>query len=476
MSFVQLKDNNYKGAYLKNTVREITSDYEKVYKDIAQIANTPLSEIIANNNSLLIFPFDLESSKDKIGELPILQIRKNESDISESKLYTNNLMGFIGIGETQISISSRFCKNTGKDFFLQYMLSKVFNLNLFDLNFSIGKNGYFDLLYLMFPVLLKNAGKKGIYREYKSFKKNDSKVKGIIDIKRYINHNIPFDGNISYNVREYTYDNYVTQLIRHTIEYIKSKSFGIKALSLDSEITRIVNQICLYTPSYSKNERQKIINKNLKHITHPYYKEYLPLQKLCLQILRNDKIFYQEDKQRIYGILFDGAWLWEEFLFTVLAKYNKSILHPRNKIGTDGIHLFSNSRTNYYPDFRLPKKNNKHESDIILDAKYKDLHKDDSDDDFSDVRIPFQREDKFQMISYMHVQNANRGIFLYPYKYMKVSDNEKPQLIFSKKMHLNGLRGDIYSIGFPIIQSAKNLSEYSKKMDKVVNTFNFEKK
>lgn len=476
MSFVQLKDNNYNGVSFKNAVRD-KPDYARIYNDLSQIANTPLGEIIQNNKNLLIFPFDLESSKDKIGESPIIQIKKNDSNIVESKIYTNNLMGFIGTGETQISISSRFCKNScGKDFFLQYMLSKVFNLNIFDLNFSIGKEGYFDLLYFMFPVLLKNAGKKGIYREYKSFNRNDSKVKGSIDIKRFINHNMPFDGNISYNVREYTYDNNVTQLIRHTIEFIKSKAFGLKVLSLDYEVSKIVNQICLYTPSYSKNERQKIINKNLKLITHPYYKEYLPLQKLCLQILRNDKICYQEDENNIYGILFDGAWLWEEYLDTVLSTYNKRIIHPRNRIGTDGIHLFSNSGTNYYPDFRLPKKDNKNESDIILDAKYKDLLKDAYDEDFSDVRISFQREDKFQMISYIHVQNAKHGIFLYPYKYRKESDTQKPHLIYSKKMYLNGFGGDIYSIGFPIIQSAKTLYEYSKKMDEVVNTFSFYKK
>lgn len=474
MSFVQLKDNNYEGIFLKNAIKDTTSDYESTFNDLSRIANTPLNEVILNNKNLLIFPDDLQESKDKIGEQPIMQLRNNTKNISESKICTNNLMGFIGTGKTQISISSRFCKGASKDFFLHYMLSKVFNINLFDLNFSIGLSGYFDLLYLMFPVLLKTAGKKGIYREYRAYKRNDPKVRGVIDIKQYIKHNIPFDGNISYNIREYTYDNNVTQLIRHTIELIKNKSLGTKILALDFETTRIINQIYLYTPTYSKNERQKVINKNLKFITHPYYKEYLPLQKLCLQILRNDKICYQKDETNIYGILFDGAWLWEEFMATVLSNYNKNIIHPRNKLGTNGIHLFSNSGTNYYPDFRLPKKDKKQESDIILDAKYKDLLRYSYDEDFSDVRISFQREDKFQMISYMHVQNATLGIFLYPYKYHNKDENEIPHIIYSKKMHLNGFGGEVYSIGFPIIQGAKNMSDYSKQMDKVISTFKFD--
>lgn len=480
MNFVQLKDNDYEGIPFRNAIKkENVETFENIYNTLSPIANNSLNEVISNNKNLLVFPYDLNAAKDKIGESPIIRIQKEELDISKSKIYTNNLMGFIGIGNTQISITSRFCADDGKDFFLHYMLGKVFDINLFELNFSTKVAGYFDLLYLMFPVLFKKAGKQGIYKEYKSYKRNDSKVKGSIDIKRYINRNIPFNGNIAYNVREYSSDNNVTQLIRHTIEYIKNKAFGTKVLSLDYEMSAIVNQICLYTPSYSKNDRQKIINKNLKLIAHPYYKEYIPLQRLCLQILRNDKICYQEDKNKIYGILFDGAWLWEEFLATVLTNYDKSIIHPRNKIGTDGIRLFANGRTNYYPDFRLPTKENKNESDIILDAKYKNLLKKDVDGDFPDAKICLPREDKFQMISYLHVQKASKGIFLYPFRYQNIEDdndnNKKSQFAFSKSMMLNGFAGEIYSIGFPIIQTAKDLAEYSKHMDEIVGKFSLTK-
>ena len=42
-----------------------------------------------------------------------------------------------------------------------------------------------------------------------------------------------------------------------------------------------------------------------------------------------EKIKYDLSANKMYGILFDGAWLWEEYLATVLKK--KGFEHPRNK-------------------------------------------------------------------------------------------------------------------------------------------------
>ena len=38
---------------------------------------------------------------------------------------------------------------------------------------------------------------------------------------------------------------------------------------------------------------------------------------------------YGRDDDEIYGVLFDGAWLWEEYLNTFLADIGFE--HPRNK-------------------------------------------------------------------------------------------------------------------------------------------------
>jgi len=38
-------------------------------------------------------------------------------------------------------------------------------------------------------------------------------------------------------------------------------------------------------------------------------------------ILRHDGLKYEGDNGNVYGILFDGAWLWEEYLNTLLCKH-----------------------------------------------------------------------------------------------------------------------------------------------------------
>lgn len=135
---------------------------------------------------------------------------------------------------------------------------------------------------------------------------------------------------MAYSTREYTYDNDMTELIRHTIEFMKSKRYGQSVLGLDQETIDNVKSIISLTPSYNKNERGAIIGKNLRHKSHPYYTEYQPLQCLCLQILRMEEVKYGETDEEICGILFDGTWLWEEYLNTILQKNVSDIQRTRN--------------------------------------------------------------------------------------------------------------------------------------------------
>ena len=72
--------------------------------------------------------------------------------------------------------------------------------------------------------------RKGLFKTYICKKYNDGNVRGSIDVARHIKNNTPFIGNIAYSKREYSYDNYLIELVRHTIEYIKGKNCGRKLL------------------------------------------------------------------------------------------------------------------------------------------------------------------------------------------------------------------------------------------------------
>lgn len=421
-SVVYLKDNN---CGVSNLLKEETQ-----YDDISHIANKTIEEVIEENPNLLIFPQSLGINKDKIEELEILHLTGSKDNLKDCKIKTGNLMGFIGYGDTQISITSRFAKNndTKDDFFLHYLLQKVLCLNIFDLKYSAATFGEFDLLLYMFPALLKKACVQGLVRRYKTFHNNDSNIKGVVDVTRHIQNNIPFNGQIAYKNRDYTTDNSITELIRHTIELIKTKPNGNFVLTADYEMIECVRLIQENTPSYSKNDLSKVVAQNLNQFVHPFYTEYIPLQKLCLQILRFEKMNYAQNNNEAYGVIFDGAWLWEEFLATVLTGKGLDFTHPGNKTRTDGIQVYKGNPC--YPDFYRGKQTTPEnmEGNFVLDAKYKHLDVIRNNDILDGS---FSRDDLHQLITYMHILPSRSGALIYPFD--KVFSGDTTGLYFVER-------------------------------------------
>ena len=454
-----------------------------VYEDLQLVANKSLKDL-CKNQSLLVFPHCLGEHDDGIEEQFIVQFegsaKFNDEDkivsCDDVKIKTGNLMGFIGFSGkgchgTKLEIRSRFSENAdnnkaeknNQDFFLHYMLEKVFKINLFNLNYSYNNSSSFDLIYLIFPYFLKRALKQGLFKTYKTFERNDSAVKGAINVSRHIRQNVPFGGRVAYRSREYTFDNHIMQLIRHTIEYIKTKPSGKSILTQDPDTQKAVLQINEVTnETYSLQKRSKVIFENLKPLNHPYYLDYNYLQKLCLMILNNANSQYSTSSSPIYGILFDGAWLWEEYLWTILKDAGlggKNFVHPTNKDRKGGIRLFDNSvdpedssvRNCYrriYPDFYCENLAEDSTDGIILDAKYKQLDK------------GLVRDDLYQIISYMHTMKIPTGGFVYPVASTTLSNRE------SDSYHLANNTGVIKSFGFVIPECETDYAAFQQEMRK----------
>lgn len=385
---INLTDNNVERRNAMSFQRE----------DIAAlfpIADKTVAELCRENENLLVFPYSLEANDDKIGESAVFSIL-NTDDPKKVRIATGNIMGFIGVKNLKIKIKSRFDKGRD-DYMLHYLLQRVLSFNLFDLNHNNEQEDVFDFIMFLFPYLLKAALRQGLYREYRTFKHNDANVKGSIDVGRHIARNIPFVGNIAYSTREYNQDNSMTQLIRHTIEFMKTKKYGRSVLNIDHETTENVKCIVEHTPLYDRNERSSIISKNLRATAHPYYTEYRHLQTLCLQILRMEEVKYGESDDEICGILFDGAWLWEEYVNTILQKLG--FRHPQNKLRKDGIYIFDDHSGRRYPDF--------YNDNMVLDAKYK---RQGGYDKVSQV----DKDDLHQVITYMTALHIERGGFVVP--------------------------------------------------------------
>lgn len=432
---INLTDNNLKPSSAEAYQR----------KDVAAlfpIADKTIAELCRENENLLIFPFSIDQADDRIGESSVMSIL-NTDDPEKVTISTGNVMGFIGVGDLQVKIKSRFDQGRD-DFLLHYMLQKVLSFNLFDLSHNNDYEDVFDFIMFMFPFFLKSALRQGLYREYQNYKHNDANIKGPIDIGRHIARNVPFMGNVAYSTREYSQDNNMTELIRHTIEFMKTKRYGQSVLNIDSETAQNVQTIVEHTPLYNKNDRRNIVSKNLRMKIHPYYTEYRPLQSLCLQILRMDEVKYGESDDEVCGILFDGAWLWEEYVNTILR--DVGFTHPENKLHKGRIYLFEDGGVRY-PDF--------YKDDFVLDAKYKRLG---SYDKVSKV----DRDDVHQIIAYMKALHVQRGGFIAPLE-------QRQEKVPSS--HLKDSDATMSIFGIEICKEAMSYPEFCEKMKVMEQAF-----
>jgi len=348
------------------------------------IANKTIKELLSVNDNLLVHS---NSVKDKIEDKTIFNLHSNHS------LHTSNLVGFIGVNNVRVNIGSRFSEENGNQYFIQYMLQKVYKLNLFDFNTTYGQaNMWEHLLYFIFPIFLNKAYHQGLFKAYQKRFYNDSNVKGHIDIATHIKLNRPFKGNIAYNNKELSFNNPVINLIRHTIEHISCKNGFSQVLISNNDTIAAVKAVKSVTPDYHIRDRHQLILKNYKRVTHPFFTEYEPLRKLCIQILTNEGLSYHNTPNKVYGLLIDASWLWEEYLNTIL--HDLGFSHPDNRTRTGRLHLFTDSQE-LYPDFYCTDRS------LVIDAKYKHFQFDNKDD-------------IYQLITYMYRLQAQQGILMYP--------------------------------------------------------------
>lgn len=403
--------------------------------DLSAIANRSLIDLQLENPDLLVFPQTLGQYHDDVEKSHIFSL-------DEEQITTYNLMGFVGRNSSQLTISSRFAIDDNNDYFLHYMLQKVFSINLLKFDQTPNKENIWDFLLYLFPYYLKKAYSQGIYKAYRKEEYNDSNVRGAIEVKRHILKNIPFTGKITYTTREHSYNNYLTQLVRHTIEQIKTHSFGSGVLTSDSEVRDIVNKFIFVTnKTYNNNSRQKIISANLKPVSHPYFTEYSALQKICLKILRHEKVTFGKEKDKVYGLLFDGAWLWEEYLNTILKE---NFVHPENKTGKYRQLLFDNFQP-IYPDFI-----SKEEPKSVGDAKYIPLDRQHAYSENSEKAISIY----YKTIAYMYRFSSNNGFLIFP----------KQENSFFDTYRIKETDGILKKIGLAIPQTSENFNDFMNSM------------
>ncbi len=436
---------------IRDNSQIIKEDFSEVSSIACKVADKTLEQL--EREGVFVFPEIIKDAEDITKDQMILQ------SVNDS-YRSGNVMGFLGCGNERLIIQSRFCADDN-DFFFQYLLDRVLDFpNIVDLETDADQdNRLFNLLLFLFPYYLKKAARKGVFKMYIRNEYNDGNIKGTIDVARHITQNTPFTGNVAYSQREYSYDNYLMELVRHTIEFIKKKPYGNNLLiKVKDEVTLVVDA----TPEYEHYDKRKIVADNKQNtVRHAYYHEYRALQHLCLLILQHQKHQIGSGTRQIYGILFDGAWLWEEYINTLI---DDLFYHPMNKGGKGAQRLFASNIGLIYPDFISRNSG----ICIIADAKYKPIDN-------------IGNRDYLQVLAYMFRFDAKQGFYFYP----EAENTEDLQLWMNKGSTYEENvepRNDIcvtkHGLKIPnhtdhYIDFVARMNTYEKEFRKVLDTYAF---
>lgn len=488
MSTIHLWDNSWHvpnpDEYMKDSFGRMSRalNKNKNGKDdqvLRTLSSVTIGDLMNSDEcDVLVWPHSFQDDVDEIKDQYIFRISEKDGRKIDS-LTTGNVVGFIGKENTHIRIHSRFTSDVGKggkvnDYFLYHMLSKVMAANWFNLDTSSSsQDSVFDFLLFFFPKLLKEALSQGMYKKYVYHEYNDANVRGVIDINRHIRRNIPANGKIAYRTREFSYDNPMTQLVRHTIEFIRRKSFGKAVLHNDPDTEGCVQQIIQATPTFQPQQRQTVINENLRPVVHPYFTKYAALQTLCLRILRHEKLSYgPANDNKIHGILIDAAWLWEEYVGRVLDEKGTGLAHYTR---SSCYHLLETSTGKKFqqviPDYYDEERK------LVADAKYIPLHRYDHLDAERAAAV------YYKTIMYMYRFNTNVGYLFHP-----CSQEDATIVITNDKLsHLNVGHNTIttsyriedredcwlHEVGMviPQIENDKNFSNFKEAMSEVEISF-----
>lgn len=405
---------------------------------VKEIANKSIESLETAN--LFLFPPKVNDMEDLDTSHFLLKANTDE-------IRTTNVMGIIGYKNERLFIGSRF--DHSNDYFFYYMLKKVLNMNVINTEVNMEQQSSFlELLISMFPKFLNNAMKKGLYKEYKVRQNNDTNIKGVIDFKRHLKENVPFLGKIAYNTREYSYENPVVHLIRYTIEFIKRRR-GLRQVLYMNDVTREnVHVIEANSLHFEAAGVTKTIHHNAKNpVRHGYYLEYQALQRICIAILRAESHYFTRDSDNeVYGVLFDGAWLFEEYINTLIGS---RYLHPQNTKGLGRQYLFNNGNGLIYPDFISRSEVNQK----VADAKYKPIHN-------------IYGRDYLQLVAYMYRFDAVEGYFIYPFQ-RSIHDHQDKKLSLLSGVGKTRTRDQdiqVIKLGLEIPSGETDFNQFEKLM------------
>ena len=358
------------------------------------------------NNIFFSFFKDEEKTISKNEDDLIISIKKDGENYLAQ---TGNYVGKFKWEGLEIDIKSRF-SNT----FLERMLNFANDIFLDDVSITGNKiDKDFDIskyiIYYMFVQNLEKAFLLGLPKAYKSIEHHEMKLKGKIDINKFIKYDIPFQGKISSVSREQKEIQEIIDVLYKAVKIIdKNNKAFLK------NIAHIKTHLKQYkSNNYVSNET---INKALKSkaLQNPIFAPYKKVLEYARFIINGNNIEEKNDgKQETFGFIINVAELFEIYITKLLQKEFSDWYVESPK-----IELYSTPQM-FYQRKIIPDIVMKKASDVLVfDTKYKKMTMQGKNKNGAgDV----DRNDFFQINTYMSYYqnhpdkyNVKIGGLLYP--------------------------------------------------------------
>ena len=261
--------------------------------------------------------------------------------------------------------------------------------------------------YVLFVRKLGEAAENGLLRQYRTFRNNDWNFKGRFDLPRHVRENIPMLRGIAYVKREIDLDVPVNRLVLLAALAVRKRRPDLFHGNENAEDAFRELRTAIPDPGDTRSILSK--RDSREPVRHPFYREiWEPLRQLARMILEEERwqLFQDDKEEAVSGVIFDGAWLWEEYLASVLVTAGF-----RHCAGTDGtvqrvLPVFEGDRPRFAPDF-------------LLDAKYKRSNPNGG------------RDDVQQILCYLLLTGAKFGGLVFPPVDEKVeSSGDRDETVF----------------------------------------------
>jgi 5-methylcytosine-specific restriction endonuclease McrBC regulatory subunit McrC len=312
------------------------------------------------NNTFFSFFKDEEKKASKNSDDLIISIRKEEEAYT---VQAGNYVGKIVWDGLEIDIRSRF-----SDQFLQRMLNFANDVFLDDISvFSANETKNLDfskyVIYYLFIQNLEKAFLLGLPKAYKSINHHEMKLKGKIDINRFIKSDIPFQGKISSTSREQIEIQEIIDTLYKAVKIIDKNG---------KNFTKNISHIRTHLKQYKSNSyvSSDTISKALKSraLQNPIFSSYKKVFEYARFIINGSNLEEKKDgKNQTYGFLVNVAELFEIYITKLLQKE-----FPEWYVESPKIELYPNQffARKIIPDIVMSRG----KDIMVFDTKYKRMH------------------------------------------------------------------------------------------------------